>query len=193
MHFLDDIEKMNDLTSLSKEDFLKSYSYLTEEEYDETLDAYADLLDKVSPEIVEPEVCKLTNEDPVKLIERAYRTCYQSTDKMCEGSESLIKKCLYPENGGTPHTSPLEHVAVSIKCDAIVTAVVASFNKAQQYSYLQIVGDHITGNLRAFWDCWHWLAGMGFTTTAVVLNRAFSKAFPAIFEDQTQQTLVHLM
>lgn len=35
-HFCDDKEKMFDFAILSKEDFLKSYSYLTEEEYDLT-------------------------------------------------------------------------------------------------------------------------------------------------------------
>lgn len=34
--FCDDIEKMADFVLLSKEEFLKSYSYLTEEEYDMT-------------------------------------------------------------------------------------------------------------------------------------------------------------
>ena len=40
MHFLDDKEKMEDFAFLSKEEFLASYSYLTEEEYDETLEAF---------------------------------------------------------------------------------------------------------------------------------------------------------
>lgn len=34
--FCDDAEKMADFKTLSKEEFLKSYSYLTEEEYDAT-------------------------------------------------------------------------------------------------------------------------------------------------------------
>lgn len=34
--FIDDKEKMLDFFQLSKEEFLKSYSYLTEEEYDAT-------------------------------------------------------------------------------------------------------------------------------------------------------------
>ncbi len=34
MNFIDDKEKMKDFNSISKEEFLKSYSYLTEEEYD---------------------------------------------------------------------------------------------------------------------------------------------------------------
>lgn len=38
MNFITDKEKMYDLLLLTKEEFLKSYSYLTEEEYNNTLD-----------------------------------------------------------------------------------------------------------------------------------------------------------
>lgn len=34
--FITDVEKMNDFQRLTKEEFLKSYSYLTEDEYDAT-------------------------------------------------------------------------------------------------------------------------------------------------------------
>ena len=36
LNFSDDAEKMSDFKKLSKEEFLKSYSYLTEQEYDNT-------------------------------------------------------------------------------------------------------------------------------------------------------------
>ena len=36
-HFLFDAEKMQDFIYLSKEEFLQSYSYLTEDEYDDTM------------------------------------------------------------------------------------------------------------------------------------------------------------
>lgn len=36
--FADDVEKMRDFHILSKEKFLQSYSYLTEEEYDLTVE-----------------------------------------------------------------------------------------------------------------------------------------------------------
>lgn len=38
MNFIDDKEKMKDLFELSKDDFLKMYSYLKEEEYENTID-----------------------------------------------------------------------------------------------------------------------------------------------------------
>ncbi len=37
-NFIDDPEKMQDFKTLSKDDFLKSYSYITEEEYNNTLE-----------------------------------------------------------------------------------------------------------------------------------------------------------
>lgn len=38
MNFVDDKEKMNDLLWLTREQFLNTYSYITEEEYNNTLD-----------------------------------------------------------------------------------------------------------------------------------------------------------
>lgn len=38
--FIEDTEKMKDFLKLNKEDFLKSYSYLLEEEYDATVWEY---------------------------------------------------------------------------------------------------------------------------------------------------------
>ena len=35
--FIDDVAKMDDFKELSKEEFIKTYSYLTEEEYDVTM------------------------------------------------------------------------------------------------------------------------------------------------------------
>ncbi len=46
-NFLSDKEKMTDFKNFSKNEFLKSYSYLTEEEYDNTKKLYNSLLDKV--------------------------------------------------------------------------------------------------------------------------------------------------
>ena len=37
-NFITDTEKMRDFKTLSKEEFLESYSYLTEEEYDNTME-----------------------------------------------------------------------------------------------------------------------------------------------------------
>ena len=39
-NFIDDAEKMRDFKELSKEEFLASYSYLTEAEYDNTMEIF---------------------------------------------------------------------------------------------------------------------------------------------------------
>jgi len=41
-HFLTDAAKMRDFLELTKDEFLQSYSYLTEEEYDNTMELYED-------------------------------------------------------------------------------------------------------------------------------------------------------
>jgi hypothetical protein len=41
--FLNDREKMQDFLALTKLEFLKSYSYITEEEYDTTLTHYTEV------------------------------------------------------------------------------------------------------------------------------------------------------
>ena len=46
-HFLFDTEKMNDFVYLEADEFLESYSYLTEEEYNNTLDLFMYLRDLV--------------------------------------------------------------------------------------------------------------------------------------------------
>lgn len=43
LSFLNDMEKMQDFLALTKEEFLQSYSYLTEKEYDETLKHYEEV------------------------------------------------------------------------------------------------------------------------------------------------------
>ena len=42
MNFLDDEEKMRDFHDLSKEDFLRTYNYLTEDDYNATMEALND-------------------------------------------------------------------------------------------------------------------------------------------------------
>lgn len=44
-NFIDDEEKVNDLLYLNKEEFLKSYSYITEAEYENTINKIKNLID----------------------------------------------------------------------------------------------------------------------------------------------------
>lgn len=43
--FLDDVEKIVDFLTMKKDDFLKSYSYITEEEYITTLRHFTEVYD----------------------------------------------------------------------------------------------------------------------------------------------------
>ena len=47
--FISDMEKINDMLILSKEEFLMSYGYLTEEEYDLTAKAIMEILASIKP------------------------------------------------------------------------------------------------------------------------------------------------
>ena len=46
-NFIGDKEKMYDFTRLTKEEFMLSYSYLTDEEYDNTLVIHQQMLDEI--------------------------------------------------------------------------------------------------------------------------------------------------
>ena len=50
MDFIDDGEKLVDLFFLSKDEFLKSYSYLKEEDYDTTIKKIKEKIDKLLEE-----------------------------------------------------------------------------------------------------------------------------------------------
>lgn len=46
-NFIGDKEKMYDFTRLTKEEFMLSYSYLTDEEYDNTLVIYQQMINEI--------------------------------------------------------------------------------------------------------------------------------------------------
>ena len=117
---------------------------------------------------VEPKVTPIptgdsTNEDMVKVVERAYRICYKSEGKMKEGSESLIHKLLYGgEHGQMIHTSPLEHRRVTLAADDWVVDAVSDWQNERGTSFINIhpqktpsADEHqwlLEGNFRAFFD-----------------------------------------
>lgn len=110
--------------------------------------------------IVEPQVIPLDYLNPVKKIEYAYRTCYQSRHLMTDNSHKLITKLLYPESGGTPHSSPLEHVTVSMRVNVAAAGDYIKEWQARHDNYHMAVikPDYwsvgLSGNLRAFFDFW---------------------------------------
>lgn len=111
--------------------------------------------------IVEPQVISLDYLKPIEKIEYAYRTCYQSRHLMTDGSHKLITKLLYPENGGTPHSSPLEHVTVQMclfspYADTAMEVYQRETGKyfIQWYYHSNTQVVELKGSLRAFFELW---------------------------------------
>lgn len=144
--------------------------------------------------IVDPEVELLTL-GPVRMVETAYRICYQSLDRMTPGSHTLIKKYLYPEDGDS-HQTPLEHVNVEVLVPGVVAQAVMAFQQGASFTYVAVfsdteVGDHrwyMYGNLRAFFTIWTEMSlyrsaySAEHLAAAQELNRAFASKFPEIFD-----------
>lgn len=115
---------------------------------------------------IEPQVTPIVDEAPIKVIERAYRICYKSEDRMSEGSESLITKLLYSTSGGNIHSSPLEHRSVVLTVPEWVESHITWWQTLRGTCFIQtdlepisyeVTDDdylcyNCTGNLRAFWD-----------------------------------------
>lgn len=158
-------------------------------------------------QFVEPKVTPIstgdsTNEDMVKVVERAYRICYKSEGKMKEGSESLIHKLLYGgEHGQMIHTSPLEHRRVTLAADDWIIDAVSDWQNERGTSFINIhpqktpsADEHqwlLEGNFRAFFDFIK-----GYETdeddikgdygrrdeARLVINSELNKFFPVIFK-----------
>ena len=119
---------------------------------------------------VEPSVTLISNENPMNKIERAYRICYKSEDKMKNDSDRFINKLLYPDDPHTiPHTSPLAHVRVELIVDYFVMQYLTSWQGAEHNYHIESYNVPNTngirfkedeeednyilrGNLRAFFD-----------------------------------------
>lgn len=148
---------------------------------------------------IEPTVTHVVEDDPVKVIEKAYRICYKSEGRMGEGSESLITKLLYRENGGNIHSSPLEHRSVVICAEAWIAETVEYWQLKRATSYIDVSlvpvscqeteGDYVElydvkGNIRAFWD---FVTDVSESDNEFIHNAqgaivlALSKKFPAVF------------
>ena len=120
-------------------------------------------------QFVEPKVTPIpttgdsTPQEMVKVVERAYRICYKSENKMNDGSEGLIHKLLYGgEHGQMIHTSPLEHRRVTLAVDDWVVDAVTDWQSERGTSFISVYpqktnspDEHqwlLEGNFRAFFD-----------------------------------------
>lgn len=87
--FLDDNEKMVDFVMLSKEEFLASYSYLTEEEYDMTAEAVIKAAEKISAEGKITRASKKAEDDSIDITVYA-STTMAFTEEECD-SDNLTQ------------------------------------------------------------------------------------------------------
>lgn len=139
---------------------------------------------------IEPSVVLLNKTlDPIRLVEYAYRTCYQSRDKVGDNSYMFIKNLLYPTNSDVPHTSPLEHVKVemTVHTNNPVLAL-HMWQHAERKYYIDVLREvggsaRIRGSLRALFDLWSTYEAEPTRIGALqyATNRAVCEHFP-IFE-----------
>lgn len=136
--------------------------------------------------IVEPQVIPLDYLKPIDKIEYAYRTCYQSRHLMAANSHKLITKLLYLENGGTPHSSPLEHVTVSMQVNVAAAGdYIRKWQSDHDNYHLELIDPDywsvtLRGNLRAFFDFWQGYdpaQGNPLTFVMFATNEAICKQF----------------
>ena len=107
---------------------------------------------------VEPSVTPVNEPDLTKKIERCFRICYQSEDKMTD-SDTFIKSIINKE-GKNKHWSPLEHGRICLKVDGRIAAALADWETARCTRFLKIDYDYkdaqgayiirVTGNFRTF-------------------------------------------
>ena len=112
--------------------------------------------DKIELNFVLPSVTLVEEHDLVRKVERAYRVCYKSEDKMTDTSKDLVKR-LAMHRHVKRHTSPLEHSCVTIKSTTSEYTNIQLdrfFNRyASPFLYTNYgVTDGVTGNFRAFHD-----------------------------------------
>jgi len=83
-----------------------------------------------------PEVEIITEENPLKRIERAARVCYKSEDKITEDSAiAFVKKLIKRE-----HLSPLEHARVVLDCRNVVPRSWEKAKGPESYGFRDRIG-----------------------------------------------------
>ena len=142
---------------------------------------------------VEPSVTLLTDDNPMKIIEKAYRICYKSEDKMKNDSDRFITSLLYPSDPTIfPHTSPLAHRRIAMFVDHEIMHDITYYQKVShnyhiehnQYNFRSF---RLTGNLRAFFDYVNspiYQVIRADVRTAV--NNLLADQFPVLFKKREQ-------
>lgn len=130
--------------------------------------------------------------ETVKVIERAYRICYKSEDRMGEGSAGLIYKLLHTDLPlGKMHLSPLEHRRISVYGDDdlamfahnwSLSRLGGRFTDTFGISY----GAGIEGNFRTFFEFVREVSQSPIRDekqAAVSLSNKLHSYYPAIFDE----------
>lgn len=147
---------------------------------------------------VEPSVTLISNDDPMYKIERAYRICYKSEDRMTNDSAGFINKLLYPEDKDTtPHTSPLAHVRVELVVSSLIMEYLNGWQHDKHNYHIESYavpandGDVDTyilqGNLRAFFDFVNdptVRKDLVYKDICRVVGNALANAFPLLFKHE---------
>jgi thymidylate synthase ThyX len=150
---------------------------------------------------VEPSVTLINNDNPMNKIERAYRICYKSEDRMTNDSAGFINNLLYPEDKDTiPHTSPLAHVRVELIVDAFVADYLYCWQGTKHNYHIELYNapsmedneDNywLRGNLRAFFDFVNDRSIEEDTLTRDIcraVGNALSEQFPLLFNKEEMQ------
>ena len=148
---------------------------------------------KIELNFVPPSVTRVEEHDLVRKVERAYRVCYKSENKMSEDSKDLVRR-LSRHHHVKRHTSPLEHSCISIRADN-TKALQYFFTTEYKAPFIEVMDDRIIGNFRAFHDLFVrntnetdnpdiWRIHATSTLTNVVLyslGKALHDKFPEVF------------
>jgi len=107
---------------------------------------------------VEPSVQPFNETDLQKKVERCFRICYKSEDKMKETSDEFLTGLL--NKPGNKHYSPLEHARIKLKVDGRIAGCIEDWQAKKHSRHIDIDYYHkeqsgnyiilVTGNLRSF-------------------------------------------
>ena len=104
-NFVFDKEKMADFKRLSKDEFLKSYSYLTEKEYDNTVKVY-ELLKTYT------RYCyREFDDEPIHMVGENQLGIFGSDYELEDGNYQWIDVYLFYNDEGCEYVSITDHVA----------------------------------------------------------------------------------
>ena len=140
---------------------------------------------------VEPLAELYEEKDLVKKIERCYRMCYKSEDKIKEGSAQFMNVLIHNDYKNK-HWSPLEHARVVVQVTDKIAFVVHDWQVKRHSAFIDvhaaILSDtsavyYLTGNFRAFMDFIYDNKDSDVESSyaALQINNSLAEEYPIIF------------